>query len=148
LGAKKLAKILTAVWVLLFVQFSNGFAQRMAVVVSAAKIRSGPGKNYEVIWRAEKYYPLKIIEKKGKWHRFKDFEGDEGWIHATLINDIRTVITKREKCNIRSGPGKESDLLYTLEKGVPFKVVERKGRWILVEHADGDRGWIYDSLIW
>jgi SH3-like domain-containing protein len=31
---------------------------------------------------------------------------------------------------------------------VPFKVLDRKGEWLHVEHADGDRGWIHSSLVW
>jgi SH3-like domain-containing protein len=145
---KALKRIFAFALLFILVLTSDGFAQRFAVMVSAAKIRSGPGKKHSVIWRAEKYYPLNILEKEGKWYRFKDFEGDGGWIHATLIGDIITVITKRENCNIRSGPGKEKNLLYTLDKGIPFKVIERKDNWIHVEHADGDKGWIHESLVW
>jgi SH3-like domain-containing protein len=32
--------------------------------------------------------------------------------------------------------------------GVPFRVLERKGEWLHVEHADGEKGWIHQSLIW
>jgi DNA-binding transcriptional ArsR family regulator len=24
----------------------------------------------------------------------------------------------------------------------------RDGRWIQVEHADGDKGWLHDTLVW
>jgi SH3-like domain-containing protein len=27
-------------------------------------------------------------------------------------------------------------------------VLKREGRWIQVEHADGDKGWLHDSLVW
>jgi SH3-like domain-containing protein len=36
----------------------------------------------------------------------------------------------------------------TVEDGVPFRILRKKGRWIHIEHADGDRGWIHDSLVW
>ncbi|MGB5421183.1 MAG: SH3 domain-containing protein, partial [Desulfobacterales bacterium] len=28
------------------------------------------------------------------------------------------------------------------------KVLEQKGNWIHILHADGDQGWIHDSLVW
>jgi SH3-like domain-containing protein len=31
---------------------------------------------------------------------------------------------------------------------VPFKVLEQKGNWFHIMHADGDKGWIHDSLVW
>jgi len=38
--------------------------------------------------------------------------------------------------------------LFTVERGVPFKVLKRNGNWIRIEHADGEIGWIYNSLVW
>jgi SH3-like domain-containing protein len=123
-------------------------AQRLAVRANIANVRSGPGTQYEVIWQVEKYHPLKIIKKTGSWYRFRDFENDEGWLHDSLVNKTSTVITRKKKSNIRSGPGTDNSILYTIEKGIPFKVIKRKGRWIQVQHSDGDIGWLHDSLIW
>lgn len=136
----------------LFFSFSvNAHAQRLAVSASVANIRSGPGTdNYDILWKAERYYPIEVIETKGKWYHFKDFEGDKGWIHKSLVKDIPSVITTKEKCNIRSGPGTGSanTILFVVERGVPFKVIKKQGKWLYIEHADGDRGWIHASLVW
>ncbi|MGD8470221.1 MAG: SH3 domain-containing protein, partial [Desulfobacteraceae bacterium] len=59
-----------------------------------------------------------------------------------------TVITNNDACNIRSGPGTSHKILFTVEKGIPFKVLKRQGSWIHIEHADGDKGWIHKSLVW
>jgi len=66
--------------VLLFVFLFSSMAfagERMAISVSVANIRSGPGQNYEVLWRAEKHTPIEILERdqSGDWCYFKDFEG-------------------------------------------------------------------------
>jgi SH3-like domain-containing protein len=61
---------------------------------------------------------------------------------------METVITRTGLCNIRSGPGTENELVFQAEKGVPFKVIGRKGKWIRVRHADGDTGWIHSKLVW
>ena len=100
------------------------------------------------MWKVEKYHPLFIIESSGAWYHFRDFEGDRGWVHKSLVGKIPAVITKKDQCNVRSGPGIKQPVLFTVEKGIPFKVLQRKGRWLEVEHADGDRGWIHDSLVW
>jgi SH3-like domain-containing protein len=123
-------------------------AERLAVKSSKANIRSGPGTNYDILWEVEKYHPFIIIAKKGKWCRFRDFEGDEGWIARSLLGKIKTVITTKSKCRVRSGPGKKNDILFTTEKGIPFKVLEKKGSWIHVQHTDGDKGWVYRTLVW
>ena len=133
---------------LLLVWGSAASAERLAVSVSIANIRSGPGRNYGILWAAEKYYPLDVFQKSGQWYHFRDFEGDEGWINKTLLGKFPSIITKTENCNIRSGPDTSFEILFEVEKGIPFKVLERKGSWIQIQHADGDQGWIHESLVW
>ncbi len=136
----------------LFVIFclsSSAFAgQRLSITSKIANIRSGPGSNYEVLWQVEKYYPVIIIGKKGNWYHFKDFEDDTGWVHKSLVGKVRSVISIKNKCNVRSGPGPKKGIVFTVEKGVPFKLLGKKGRWLKVEYMDGDKGWIYSGLVW
>lgn len=123
-------------------------SERMAVKADVANIRAKPDLQADTLWQVEKYYPLLILEKKGSWYRFKDFEGDAGWIHSSLVDDTPTVIVKVNRANIRADAGTQYDLVFDAEKGTPFKVLEKNGRWIKVQHADGDVGWIFNSLVW
>jgi len=123
-------------------------AERYTVAGKVANIRSGPGTKYEILCRAEKYYPINIIQKSGNWYQIKDFEGDIGWIHKSLVNKIPSVITINSKCNIRSGPGMKYQILFISKKGVPFRIIKKKGNWIHVHHAEGHKGWIHKSLVW
>jgi len=142
----KLISLLTIIVVL----SANGFAmaERLSVSSKIANIRSGPGTDYEILWKVENYFPISVLKKSGKWINFRDFEGDEGWIHTSLIHKKPTVITKKNKCNVRTGPGTNHDIVFTVEKGIPFLVIDRQKNWIQIKHADGDRGWIYKSLVW
>ena len=143
----KLRILILFLWLL---QLSVGFAmpQRLAVSAPLANIRSGPGTQYDIIWKVEKYYPVEILKQSDDWYRFRDFEGDEGWIHQSLLENMETVITTADRCNIRKGPGTNFDILFTAGKGIPFKVLSRKGSWLEIQHADGDRGWVHKSLVW
>jgi SH3-like domain-containing protein len=135
--------------IILFI--SSGFAsaaERFAVTGKLVNIRSGPGTNYDILWQAEKYYPINITKKSGSWYKFEDFEGDTGWIHKSLVGKIPAVITIKKECNIRSGPGLDFKIVFISEKGVPFKVIKRKGSWIHVQHSNGHEGWIYKTLVW
>ena len=141
--------ILAAALVLLLAAVQASAGERLAVKVPKANIRSGPGTKYEILWQVERYYPVVVIKKSGQWVLFRDFENDEGWIKKNLLAKIPTVITVKKECNIRSGPGTDFQILFkTQDKGVPFKVLKRKGKWLQVEHADGDKGWIYKPLVW
>jgi SH3-like domain-containing protein len=123
-------------------------AERVTVKASIANMRSGPGTNHDVLWQVEKYHPFLVQEKKDSWVKIKDFEGDMAWIHASLLTDVEGVITSKSKCNVRSEPTTDSSILFTVERGVPFRVIKRQGDWIHIEHADGDKGWIYNTLVW
>ena len=123
-------------------------AERMAVSSAIANIRNGPGTNFDVIWKVERYYPVVVLEKKGDWYKIQDFEGDTGWLHNSLLDKARTVVVKNDECNVRSGPGTEFPLLFRVKSGVPFKCLKNSGAWINIQHADGDTGWIHGSLTW
>jgi SH3-like domain-containing protein len=123
-------------------------AERLAVTVPKANVRVGPGSEHAVIWQVEQYYPVKVIEHQGPWCLFEDFEGDRGWIHASLLGKMDAVVTDRDACNLRDGPGLDHPVVMVVDAGVPFKVIERRGDWLRVRHADGDEGWIAKSLVW
>jgi len=133
---------------LLIIGSSVAWAKRLTVSVPDANIRSGPGTRYDILWRVEKYYPLIITKRTGPWYLFRDFEGDTGWIHKSLVTKIPSAITVKNKANVRSGPGMTFEILFTIGKGIPFKVLEKRGNWLHVEHGDGDRGWIHKALMW
>ncbi len=123
-------------------------AERVSVNADIANVRAEPDTNAAVIWQVERYHPLNVVNKQENWYLFEDFEGDRGWIHKTLLTDVETVIVKKDNCNVRSGPGTDTDIRFTVDKGVPFKVLKKDGKWINIVHADGDDGWIHQSLVW
>ncbi|MCD6292630.1 MAG: SH3 domain-containing protein [Deltaproteobacteria bacterium] len=123
-------------------------AQRMSVKVGLANIRSEPRKSAEIAWQVTKYHPFQVVKKKGNWYQCKDFEGDSGWIYKTLLSSTATVITIKENCNVRSGPGSKNRILFIVDREVPLKVLKRQGRWLQIMHEDGDKGWIHASLVW
>lgn len=134
--------------VALLIAVSGVCAERLTVASPVGNVRSGPGTDNPVMWQVERYHPLSIVEKQGPWYRFQDFEKDQGWIHNSLLDDIPAVITDHDTCNVRSGPGMDSAVLFQVGRGIPFKVVGKQGQWIHIEHADGDTGWIHRSLVW
>ena len=140
--------------ILIFVIFSvvlfvgEASATRLAVCVNKANIRSGPGKNHEILWSVGKYYPLDTLKKSGNWYKIRDFEGDEGWIFHSLVKKIPTVIVTAPLVNVRTASGTNSRVLFQAEKGVSFERLGKKGKWFKVRHADGEVGWIHESLVW
>ena len=143
--------IIVILSVCLFLSLGTSLAfasERLAVKAAIANLRNGAGTKYKVLWQVEKFHPFLVINKKQDWCEVKDFEGDTAWIHKSLLGKINTVISTKSKCNIRSKPDKTSKIVLQVERGVPFRVLGRRGDWIHIEHADGETGWIYKRLVW
>jgi SH3-like domain-containing protein len=122
--------------------------ERLAVKVPVANVRAEPGTKSAVLWNIGRYHPIEVIGRSGSWYHFRDFEGDQGWLHDTLVDETPSIITRVDNCNVRSGPGTEFAVSFTVDSGIPFKVIGRKGEWLQIEHADGDRGWVHKALTW
>lgn len=127
---------------------SPALAERLSVTGKVANIRSGPGTNYEVIWQAEKNYPIDVIQTQGDWILFKDYEGDKGWISKSLTGKTQAVIVKNPTVNVRSGASTSSPIVFKAQKGTPFQVLKKQDQWYQIKHADGDTGWIHSSVVW
>lgn len=123
-------------------------AERYCVKSSKLNVRSGPGTEYEVLWQAERFYPLNILKSDGKWALFRDFEGYQGWVYKPLLSKEKSVVVKVDTCNVRKGPGRRYPIIFTAEKGTPFIVKSQKNGWYHVRHSDGDSGWIKQNLLW
>lgn len=123
-------------------------AERLAVTAPKANVRGGPGAEHAMIWQAEQYYPVKVIERKGPWCLFEDYEGDRGWLHQSLLGKIETVVTVKDASNRRAGPATTHPVVLVVDAGVPFKVLERQGAWLRVQHGDGEIAYIAKSLMW
>lgn len=125
------------------------WAARIAVKSDIANMRFGPGTDHEVLWQVEKYHPFIVMDRKGKWIKVKDYEGDQAWVHESIVSaKVRGVVTVKSKCNVRNKPSTKGDVKFTVEKGVPFKVLKTQGNWLKIQHADGESGWIYKTLVW
>ncbi len=57
------------------------------------------------------------------------------------------VSVKKDAVNIRSGPSTKSKVIWQVFEGFPLEVIKREGKWANVVDFEGDKGWIYETLI-
>lgn len=57
------------------------------------------------------------------------------------------VSVKKDGVNIRSGPSTTDKIVWQVFESFPLEVIERKGKWAQVVDFEGDKGWIYETLI-
>jgi len=88
--------------VLCFLLLAVPAAQARMVSIDGAKVnmRSGPGKNYEVVWELGRGYPLEVLETRGQWVQVRDVANDTGWVNQKLLSTAAHFIVKKPKINI------------------------------------------------
>lgn len=145
---KKIITFFVFIILIVLINQSIVYAKMIMVDKEKANIKYGPGKKYEILWSAVKYTPFEVLCKYKKWYVIRDFEGDIGWIYETLARKEKAVIIKKKKAEIESKPGKSFDILWKVEKGYPFKVIEQKDKWLKVVDSEGDSGWVYKDSVW
>ncbi len=123
-------------------------AEYVSVNKDGVNIRSGPDTSNNVVWQVFESFPLEVIKREGKWAQVVDFEGDKGWIYATLISSKKTVIVNVDTGNMRSGSSTEDAVIATVKKGVVFEALEMKGDWVKVRYKNEITGWMHNSLLW
>lgn len=137
----------------LFLFSTTAYCEMMSVNGDKVNLRSGPGTKYAVKWEYGSGFPLKILQRKGKWVKVKDFENDTGWIHKTLLTKEPCMIVKANKdqdtkINIREKPGTNNKVVGQAYYGVVFKTLQQRADWVKVMHESGLTGWINRSLLW
>ncbi|KAF0127798.1 MAG: hypothetical protein FD189_1260 [Elusimicrobia bacterium] len=124
---------------------SPGAAEVLSVTSKLANVRGGPGGNNESLWQVLRFTPFEVLGRSGSWVRVRDYEGDEGWVHGSILSKVVTVAVRTPKANLRETPGGE--ISWILEQGYPMKLISTEGSWLQV--TDGEAtGWLHKSVVW
>jgi SH3-like domain-containing protein len=108
-------------------------------------VRFGPGREYPVKWMFQKReLPVIIVDEFDTWRRIRDHEGEEGWIHSSLLSSRRTIMVLDEVRPLRRTPDENSRVVLRAEPNVLGRLFDCDGEWCRVEIA-GQRGWLKRS---
>ena len=65
----------------------------VSLAAERVNVRFGPGRQYPVSWMfARKGLPVEIIAEFDTWRKIRDYDGEEGWIHSSLLSSRRTIM--------------------------------------------------------
>lgn len=122
--------------------------QMISVKGSILNMRSGPSTNTKVLWELQRGYPLQVMQRKNRWAQVRDFEGDIGWVAASLTARTPHHIVKVNNANVRKGPGTQHGIVGKASYGELLRTKERRGGWVRVERPSGKQGWVSKKLLW
>ena len=112
-------------------------------------MRTGPGTEHKSIWLLSRGYPLMIIGRKGDWLNVRDFESDEGWVYGPMTaHKPHMVVKSSGPVNLRSGPGTNTKVIGSVQRGDVLRTIEQRDGWAKVETLAGASGWISRKLLW
>jgi SH3-like domain-containing protein len=57
------------------------------------------------------------------------------------------VSVKKDGVNIRSGPTTNDKVVWQVFESFPLEVIKHDGKWLNVVDFEGDKGWIYETLV-
>jgi len=143
---------ITTLALVLLIAFSAALADSGMNSVSSdnVNVRRGPGQNHEVFYQAPLGYPVKVERIQGDWLYCKDWEGDRGWIHRSLIGNTKTVIITGDDVNLRQGPGLQQPILQKTERGNIYKLLRSRSGWLQLGYYNDNEtaGWVRGDLVW
>lgn len=112
-------------------------------------VRTGPGQKYPVQWVfRKKGIPVEIVLEYDIWRKIKDVEGQQGWVHKSLLSGRRTgFIRGEEQVALQTKPKQNNKIQAYLEPNVLVDIALCDGTWCHV-NAAGYKGWLKQSSIW
>ena len=124
----------------------------VAIDRDVANMRSGPGRQYPIIWvykRAD--LPLKVVGENGPWRQVEDMDGTRGWMHVRLLTGRRTAVLKGEPGavtrSLYKGADSTTGVELTAESGVTGRLMACQSLWCELR-IGSRRGWIERRHIW
>ena len=152
---------------LVFVDEEESSLGKARVIVSAARVRKGPGTNYSTLTILKNGDIVELISNaSSKWYYIKMEDGKYGYTAKSLLKNIdedsiqddstpvsgttapqKQAFVSVNAANIRKGPGTNYGKLTTLLRGTVVNVLEEGGDWTKIRLNDGREGYVYSSLI-
>ncbi|MDR1609497.1 MAG: hypothetical protein LBR78_01430 [Holosporales bacterium] len=119
----------------------------MSIKSNNANSHVGPGNNYKVRYiYVIRGVPVIVIAKYDTWYKIVDPDGDECWIHKSMLsNRRRIIVTHVDKTRIHERSNDSAPVIAYARKNVVMELVRIRGNWCEVNVVhDGSRvhGWV------
>lgn len=112
-------------------------------------VRAGPGMKYPILWVYERAgYPVEITLEFEHWRKIRGHDGEEGWVHSSLLSGKRAAFVVGEKdVPIYRAAETDSTVSALLKPGVIADIERCEGAFCRLK-ASGYRGWAERKSIW
>ena len=113
-------------------------------------MRTGPGVQYPVEWVFQRReLPVEVIAEYRTWRKVRDWQGAEGWMHASMLGGARTIIVTESIATLRAEAERRADAVARAEPGTIGRLLgcPEGLAWCRVE-IGGHDGWLERGAFW
>jgi SH3-like domain-containing protein len=121
-------------------------------------VRVGPGTRYEIAWNyTVSGVPVEIIQEFDTWRKIRDVDGDEGWVHQSLLSGNRagfaTPLLANGEVLMHVSKSAEAAARARLGAGLRVAITECDGDWCNVTATQSEArqswsGWVPQEELW
>lgn len=120
----------------------------VSLKASEVRMRSGPGTGYPIEWVYRRAgLPVEIVAEYDHWRRVRDHEGDEGWVHRSLLDGRRTGLVIGGLRELRAAASAAAAVVARAEPGVVLDLETCADGWCRVS-GEGVTGWLPDTALY
>ncbi len=126
-------------------------SEPVCIIKPDVNLRKGPGSDYAITWSVPIFMPFLKVERKGKWIKLRDLDGDVHWAHSSSVSHRTTcAVVKTKTARLRKEPGKNQPVaeLSSVDRYTPFKKMDRDGEWVKVRDEFKGTYWVHENNIW
>jgi len=114
----------------------------VSLAADKVNLRSGPAPRYPVTWTYQKKgLPVLVTAEFEHWRRIRDVDGDEGWVHKSLLSGRRHALVVGEVSALRRRPEAKAAIVARAEPGVLGRLEACAGDWCRLR-LDQAHGWL------
>lgn len=112
-------------------------------------VRAGPALRYPIVWVFQKEgLPVEIISEYENWRQIRDVDGEEGWVHQSLLSGRRSaIIMNDELVNAFSSSRDDARRIAQIEPRVVADLERCDATFCRLDFA-GYRGWVSRKFLW
>lgn len=123
---------------------------------SKVNVRRGPSRMHQVDWvYRRKGLPVEVVSEFEHWRRIRDFDGDVGWVHSSLLDSRRSAIIQGRVGDspvpLHAMPDGYSETLALVEPGVLLRLMSCNSKWChakVLGSGQSAEGWVERGQLW
>lgn len=127
-------------------------SSHVQVTVDKLNVRSGPSLQDKIITTLPVNAILPVVSETQDWVQVKLPNGSTGWLANWLVKPVTSASSQKQaesqvsNLNVRSGPSQTFPVIYTINPGTKYPLLQKSGQWLQIQLPNSQKGWIASWL--